>query len=393
MSFDGLIELSGWGYVWATLLLTHITIASVTIFLHRHQAHRALTLHPLVSHFFRFWLWLTTGMVTREWAAIHRKHHARCELEDDPHSPQQVGINKVLFAGAWLYRNEAMNAETVENYGHGTPDDWIEQRLYSRHRFLGIGIMFAIDVLLFGAVGLIVWAVQMAWIPFWAAGVINGVGHYFGYRNFETEDASRNIVPWGLLIGGEELHNNHHAYGVSARFSNKWWEIDLGWLYIRVLEMLRLAKVKRTAPKTSFVDELGSVDMETLRAVVANRFHVLKLYGSRVISPVVRAQTKAATGEAVRQLRRAKTLLVSEATGEDVDSRSKLAETLGDNHTLQTIYEFKQRLKAVWNQRGKDQTELLTRLQTWCADAEASGIAALSDFAQQLRGYRAQFAY
>jgi stearoyl-CoA desaturase (delta-9 desaturase) len=220
MPLNGLLELSGWGYVWATLLLTHITIASVTIFLHRHQAHRALDLHPAVSHFFRFWLWLTTGMVTREWAAIHRKHHARCETGEDPHSPQQYGIAAVLFGGAWLYRKEALNAETVRAYGHGTPDDWIERTLYSRHRFLGIQVMLAADLALFGLPGLAVWVVQMLWIPFWAAGVINGIGHFWGYRNFETADASRNIVPWGILIGGEELHNNHHAYGTSARLSN-----------------------------------------------------------------------------------------------------------------------------------------------------------------------------
>jgi stearoyl-CoA desaturase (delta-9 desaturase) len=393
MIFDGLIDLSFWGYFWITLALTHITIASVTIFLHRHQAHRALTLHPVVSHFFRFWLWLTTGMVTREWAAIHRKHHAKCERADDPHSPQQVGIAKVLFGGAWLYRNEAANQETIEAFGHGTPDDWIEHSIYSRHRFLGIGVMFVIDVVLFGAAGAVIWLVQMAWIPFWAAGVINGIGHYWGYRNFETADASRNIVPWGIIIGGEELHNNHHAYGVSARLSNKWWEFDIGWLYIRTLELLGLAKVRRTAPKTRFASELGAVDMEMLRAVVSNRFHVLKLYGSRVIGPVVRAQRQAATGEAVRQLARIKKLLVSEAKELDSAGTEKLEATLAGNHTLRTIYEFKQRLKDVWMQRSKDQSELLARLQAWCTDAEASGIAALREFAQQLRSYRAQLAH
>lgn len=271
MSFDGLIDLSFWGYFWVTLGLTHVTIASVTIFLHRHQAHRALSLHPVVSHFFRLWLWLTTGMVTREWAAIHRKHHAKCEGVDDPHSPQQVGILTVLFGGTWLYRREALNRETIAAYGHGTPDDWIERRLYSSHRFVGIGIMLFVDLLLFGLAGALIWLVQMVWIPFWAAGVINGVGHYLGYRNFETEDASRNIVPWGIFIGGEELHNNHHAYGVSARLSNKWWEFDIGWLYIRCLEMLGLANVRRVAPTTSFAGRFGAIDMDTLRAVVTNR--------------------------------------------------------------------------------------------------------------------------
>jgi len=389
----GLIDLSFWGYFWVTLGLTHVTIASVTIFLHRHQAHRALTLHPLISHFFRFWLWLTTGMITREWAAIHRKHHAKCEAEEDPHSPQQVGIATVLFAGARLYRREAANSETVETYGHGTPDDWLERSVYSKYRYTGIGAMLLIDILLFGLPGAAIWLVQMVWIPFWAAGVINGVGHFWGYRNFETQDASKNIVPWGILIGGEELHNNHHAYGVSARLSNKWWEFDIGWLYIRVLEALGLAQVRRVAPKTRFVAELGVVDMEVLRAVVTNRFHVLKLYGSHVVAPVLRTQARIAdSGWGRRQLRQIRRRLVSENPVEKGCSGVNLAATLANNQTLQTVYEFKQRLRDVWMQRGKDQAELLIRLQAWCTEAEASGIAALREFSRQLRGYRSQLA-
>jgi stearoyl-CoA desaturase (delta-9 desaturase) len=391
---SGLIDLSFWGYFWVTLALTHVTIVSVTIFLHRHQAHRALSLHAAISHFFRFWLWLTTGMVTREWAAIHRKHHAKCERDEDPHSPQQEGIAKVLFAGAWLYRREAKNAETIEAYGHGTPDDWIERKLYSKYRFSGIGLMLLIDVLLFGWAGAIIWLVQMAWIPFWAAGVINGIGHYWGYRNFETQDASRNIVPWGILVGGEELHNNHHAYGVSARLSNKWWEFDIGWLYIRILEVLGLATVRRVAPKTSFAAELGVVDMDMLGAVVSNRFHVLKLYGSQVIAPVLRAQAKKVpdSGFGRRYWRWIKKRLVSEDPGVKSSDKRSLSAALADNHTLSTIYDFKQKLKDVWMQRSKDQAELLQRLQAWCADAEESGIAALREFAMQLRGYRSQLA-
>ena len=235
MLFEGLLSLSIVGYIGITLLLTHMTIAAVTIFLHRHQSHRALTLHPVVSHLFRFWLWLTTGMVTKEWVAVHRKHHAKCETEQDPHSPRFKGLNTVLFKGAWLYRKEALNIKTLEKYGHGTPEDWLERNLYSRFPVIGISLMALLDVMLFGAVGLLVFAVQMLWIPFWAAGVINGLGHCLGYRNFETTDASTNIVPWGILIGGEELHNNHHAYAASARLSNKWWEFDIGWMYIRLL--------------------------------------------------------------------------------------------------------------------------------------------------------------
>jgi len=390
---DGLLDLSAWGYVGVTLLLTQVTIASVTIFLHRHQAHRALTLHPIASHFFRFWLWLTTGMVTREWAAIHRKHHAKCETEDDPHSPQQTSIATVLFGGVLLYRREALKPETIESYGHGTPDDWLEKHVYSAHRFTGIGIMLLVDFLLFGAVGLPIWLVQMVWIPFWAAGVVNGVGHYWGYRNFETQDASRNIVPWGIFIGGEELHNNHHAYGVSAKFSNKWWEFDIGWLYIRVLETLGLARVRRTAPKTSFeVPEQRVVDLEMWKAVFANRFHVLKLYGSRVVRPVVRSQSRGVTGEDLRRLLRARKLLASEAAALDVKAMARLREALESNHTLHTIYEFKQRLKALWNQHQREPSDPLAKLQVWCIDAEASGIAALQEFARQLRGYRSQLA-
>src|SRR4051812_15110348 len=280
MTFGGVFNLSVWGYVGVTLLLTHVTIASVTIFLHRHQAHRALDLHPIVSHFFRFWLWLTTGMVTREWVAVHRKHHAKCETEADPHSPQIWGIWRVLFAGVGLYHTAASDAETLEVYGRGTPDDWLERNLYGRHSMLGLGLMLTIDVALFGlGAGLAIYAAQMLWIPFWAAGVINGIGHYLGYRNFETQDASRNIIPLGVLIGGEEFHNNHHAYCYSAKLGNKWWELDIGWVYIKVLESLRLAAVQRVAPRTAFEPGKSAIDVDTLRAVVANRFHVLKLYG------------------------------------------------------------------------------------------------------------------
>ncbi len=244
----GLIDLPWWGYVLVALGLTHITIAAVTIFLHRSQAHRAVDLHPVVSHFFRFWLWLTTGMVTREWVAIHRKHHAKCETEEDPHSPQTRGIRKVFWEGAELYRAEAKNRETIEKYSHGTPDDWIERHLYSPHSAKGIVLMMAINLILFGPIGLTIWAVQMAWIPVTAAGIINGIGHYWGYRNFACEDASTNILPWGILIGGEELHNNHHAYGTSARLSNKWYEFDIGWLYIKLMSYVGLAQVRKLAP-------------------------------------------------------------------------------------------------------------------------------------------------
>ena len=384
MNFNGLLNLSPWAYIVVTLVLTHITIASVTIFLHRHQAHRALTLHPAVSHFFRFWLWLTTAQVTREWVAVHRKHHAKCETAEDPHSPQTRGIARVLFGGLGLYQAECRNAETLAEYGKGTPEDWIENRLYSRHRNLGLLLMLAIDAVLMGWVGVIVFAIQMLWIPFWAAGVINGIGHYWGYRNFETPDASRNIVPFGILIGGEELHNNHHAYRQSARLSNKWWEIDLGWIYIRLLERLGLADVKRAAPKTEFRPAKNAVDFETVTALLRNRFHVLKLYGSEVIKPVLHMELRGV--RARKYLRQFRKWLTREDLTLNSHQRRTLEAAVGDSGALRVVVEFKERLKALL-QPSVNNTDRLKRLQDWCANAEATGIEALREFARQLRGY------
>jgi stearoyl-CoA desaturase (delta-9 desaturase) len=274
----GLIDLPWWGYVVLTLILTHVTIAAVTIFLHRCQAHRAVDLHPAVSHFFRFWLWLTTGMVTKEWAAIHRKHHAKVETVDDPHSPMTRGLSTVLLRGAELYRDEAKNAATMEHYGHGTPDDWLERNVYTRYSWQGVGIMLAINLVLFGVIGMTIWAVQMAWIPIFAAGIVNGVGHFWGYRNYATSDTSTNLVPIGILIGGEELHNNHHAYGTSAKFSARWYEFDLGWVYIRTMSAVGLAKVRRVAPKLKLEQVKPAADHATLQAVITHRYHVATSY-------------------------------------------------------------------------------------------------------------------
>ena len=275
---SGVVDMPWWGYVVVTLVYTHITIASITIYLHRHSAHRALELHAIPSHFFRFWLWMTSGMVTKEWTAIHRKHHAKCETEDDPHSPVVLGINAVLARGSELYRAEAKNKETMERYGYGTPDDWVEKNVYTKHSAWGVTLMMIINILLFGPIGITIWAVQMIWSPVMAAGIINGVGHYWGYRNFQAEDASRNIVPWGILIGGEELHNNHHAYATSAKLSNKWYEFDIGWLYIRTLEMMGLAKVKKVAPKLRIDTGKTKCDIDTLHAVISHRYEVLTKY-------------------------------------------------------------------------------------------------------------------
>jgi stearoyl-CoA desaturase (delta-9 desaturase) len=394
MPLYGVSDLSFWGYVGAALLLTHITIACVTIYLHRHQAHRALTLHPAVSHFFRFWLWLTTGMVTREWIAVHRKHHARCETSEDPHSPQVYGIWRLMFGGAFLYRDEAANESTLDIYGRGAPNDWLERNVYTPHNVLGILIMLAIDLVVFGLPGIAIFVVQIAWIPFWAAGVINGVGHYLGYRNFETEDASRNIIPLGVLIGGEEFHNNHHAYGSSAKLANKWWELDIGWVYICILEALGLASVKKVSPRVSFSRASSGIDVDTLRAVVLNRFHVLKLYGRRVLSPVLHGEPGDHAGFTRRQLDRVRRLMIREESDAqlraDPHTRQWLETALERNPKLRTVYQFMQQLRTLSGQTtGKNEGDL-KRLQTWCADAEASGIRSLREFALQLQAYTTQ---
>jgi len=372
------------------LVLTQITIAAVTVYLHRHQAHRALDLHAVPSHFFRFWLWLTTGMVTKQWVAVHRKHHAKCETEEDPHSPQVMGIRKVLWQGAELYRKEARNTETQARYGHATPDDWLERNVYSRYPLGGVALMAVIDIALFGALGLTIWAVQMAWIPFWAAGVINGGAHYWGYRNFETSDAATNLVPWGLIIGGEELHNNHHAYPSSARFSNKWWEFDIGWLYCRVLSALGLARIKKVAPKAIIARDKNIIDVDTVTAVVRNRFHILTLYGRRVILPVLREELRRADESCRKLFRRARKPLVREDVQLDAETSETLTAALSQSKTLETVYQFKQQLKALWGRSAANQEKLLQNLQEWCHQAEQTGIQTLQDFARSLRGYSLQ---
>jgi stearoyl-CoA desaturase (delta-9 desaturase) len=227
------------------LLTTHITIMSVTIYLHRSQAHRSVQLHPAVAHFMRFWLWLTTGMVTQEWVAVHRRHHQKCDQPEDPHSPVQVGIWRVLFGGAWLYRQSCQDRSMIAELSHGTPQDWIEKHVYRKFPLVGVGLLLLINLSMFGWTGAVCWLVQMAWIPFWAAGVVNGLGHWWGYRNGDTADSSTNISPWGIIIGGEELHNNHHLDPTSARLSRRWWEFDIGWMYISILRFFKLAHVKR----------------------------------------------------------------------------------------------------------------------------------------------------
>ncbi len=343
--FSGVFDLPWWGYLTVALAFTHLTIIGVTLYLHRGQTHRGLELHPVVSHPLRLWLWLTTGMTTREWVAIHRKHHACVETPDDPHSPAVYGINRVLWGGVFLYVKEARNPATVERYGHGTPDDWIERNLYSRWVLLGLTLMGVTDVTLFGLVpGVLIFLTQIAWIPFWAAGVINGAGHHWGYRNSPTSDVSTNIVPWGILIGGEELHNNHHAYPTSAKFSTKWYEFDLGWLYIRLLQALGLATVKRLAPVPRFVEAKPVADLQTLQSVLANRYHVLAHYA-----------------------------LALERVTEQV--------------ALQTMQTMRHDLVALWDRSMVSKEHLLKQLQDWCRRAEASGLAPLVEFSHRLRSY------
>jgi stearoyl-CoA desaturase (delta-9 desaturase) len=383
----GILNLPWWGYIVATLIMTQLTILSVTIFLHRSQAHRALELHPAVSHFFRFWLWMTTGMVTKAWVAIHRKHHAKVETPDDPHSPQTKGIKQVLTQGAELYRKESRDKATLERYGQGTPDDWLENNVYTPRSAKGIISMLIIDILLFGPIGLTIWAVQMAWIPFFAAGIINGIGHYWGYRNFEGPDASRNLSPIAFFIGGEELHNNHHTYATSAKFSVKWWELDMGWVVIRLLQMLGLAKPKRTAPKPKLTPGKKCIDLDTLKAILTNRFSVMAKYSQDVITPVLRDEQRRAKATGQPILSSAKTLMIRDTSLVDADAQKDLMQTLEKHQNLDTVYKYRLKLQNIWARGTASQKELIDALQEWCRQAEATGIDALSRFVTHLKTY------
>jgi len=390
MNISGLISLPWWGYVLVTLGLTHVTIAGVTLYLHRCQAHRAITLHPIISHFFRFWLWLTTGMQTRQWVAIHRKHHARVETVEDPHSPQTRGINTVLWQGAELYRRECKNTQTMEKFGHNTPDDWLERHVYVPWVDYGIFVMLAIDLLLFGVIGITIWAVQMIWIPFFAAGVINGMGHWWGYRNYNSPDASTNIVPVGILIGGEEMHNNHHAFASSARFSSKWWEFDIGWLYIRVLSALGFARVKKLAPVPMIVPGKSRIDLDTVSAVITNRLHVMSEYTHSVITRVYREERANAAISNGFRLGKIKRLINRPQFLLDNETRHYVERLLNENDTLRAVFEFRQRLQQIWMSRHLSEESLVSEFQDWCHQAEATGIEALQEFVQTLRGYSLQ---
>ena len=390
---NGLIVVPWWGYIILCLVLTHITIVAVTVYLHRYSAHRALDLHPAVCHFFRFWLWLTTGQNTKAWTAIHRKHHARCETEEDPHSPQILGINKVMWEGAELYRVEAKNQDTLDRFGSGTPDDFME-RFYSKNHTLGVSLLLTIDLILFGTMGLTVWAVQMIWIPLFAAGIINGVAHYWGYRNFQSEDASRNLIPWGIFIGGEELHNNHHAYVTSAKFSNKWYEFDIGWVYIRIFEMLGLATVKKVAPKIRLTEAKAACDGETLEAIITHRYEVLMNYRRSLqrtcteeLANLKQRIPSLSTITDSGVFRALKHWLHLEPDALSAPDREKFNTVMSSSVVLKTIYSMRQELDAIWGRSNATREQLVRQLEDWCHRAEASGIAPLREFSRRLRCY------
>jgi stearoyl-CoA desaturase (delta-9 desaturase) len=385
----GLLPMPWWGYVVLVLVTTHITIASITIYLHRYGAHRALDLHPIMSHFFRFWLWIATGTVTKEWVAIHRRHHAAVETEQDPHSPQIHGLKKVLWEGYELYRDSAFDKSIMEKYGFGTPDDWIERHVY-RHAYFGIAIMCVLNVVLFGALGVVVWVFQMLWQPFFAAGVINGLGHWSGYRNFEVQDASTNLVPWGILIGGEELHNNHHAYPSSAKLSNRWYEFDIGWAYIRLMECLSLAKVKKVCPRPHVVPNKVTADLDTLKALLTNRFQIMASYAKTVVARVHAEELRKGDPSERSGLKSARQLLVREESLLSAEAKARLQHALSQSQALTVVYEYKQRLQAIWQSRSMNQESLLQALEDWCHQAERTGIRALQDFARTLPSYSTQ---
>ena len=385
----GLLAFSWWEIVLYALVTTHITIASVTIYLHRHQAHRAMDLHAIPAHFFRFWLWLGTGQVTKEWVSIHRKHHAKCETMEDPHSPQAHGIKTVFWKGAELYRAESKNKETVSKFGHGTPNDWIERNLYTRFSWQGVGLMLVLNLALFGAAGLAVWAVQMAWIPVTAAGIINGIGHYWGYRNFEAPDASTNISPWGIMIGGEELHNNHHTYPTSAKFSVKPYEFDIGWVYIRGLERMGLASVKKVPPKLQLGDIKPVADEKTLEALIAHRYEVMAGF-ARELRRAGKREIEAlrAKNADISVLRAANRWLHRDDDKVPAAAKPQLAQARAEHPVLDKMVTMREELRQMWLTTSASREQLASDLQAWCHRAEESGISALREFSVKLRAAR-----
>ncbi|MEF3082310.1 fatty acid desaturase [Luteimonas sp. SMYT11W] len=390
----GLLQF-GWGAMLVYLLVvTQLTIFAVTLYLHRSQAHRGVDFHPVIAHFFRFWTWLTTSMITREWVAIHRKHHAKCETEDDPHSPRFKGIKTVFWQGVELYREARAQRADIEQYGKGAPSDWIERRLYTPHANLGPTFLLLLSVVLFGFKGVAVWAIQMAWIPFWAAGVVNGLGHWWGYRNFETTDTATNLTPWGVWIGGEELHNNHHAFPSSAKFALRKWEFDIGWAVIQGLASVRLAKVLRVAPSLDIRPNIHVPDTDTMRALLAHRFQAMTDYQRNVLKPALREEAQAA-GARLRALlpRKLRKGLVDDGRWLQPDARQQLQQWVDQRPRIRTLVEHRARLTALLEARSQNASEALHNLQVWCREAEASGIRALQEYSARLKGYSLQSAH
>jgi len=383
----GVWDIPLWSLIGWTVLGCHLTLLSVTVYLHRAQAHRSVELHPALAHAFRFWLWLTTGMNTKEWVSVHRKHHARCEGPEDPHSPQVHGLGKVLREGAELYREAAASEGITEKFGHGTPADRIERLLYSRHPYLGVALLALVEFVLFGLAGIAVFAIQMLCIPVLAAGVINGLGHFWGYRNFETDDAATNITPLAAIVCGEELHNNHHAYPSSARFSLRRWELDLGWGYIRLFSLLGLARVRRVAPRPVFRADKDGMDMDTVKAIVSSRLHVMEDFARRVIKPVHAEQTRLLSRADRPAFQRARRDLIRVEALRDEAARARVAAALAASEALRTVHRCQVELQGIWQRAGASQDALLAALQTWCQEAEATGDEYLQAFAIRLRGY------
>jgi stearoyl-CoA desaturase (delta-9 desaturase) len=384
----GVVGLGWWGMGLVLLVFTQLTIFAVTLYLHRSQAHRGVDFHPVIAHFLRFWTWLTTSMITKEWVAIHRKHHAKVETDEDPHSPVTKGIGMVFWRGVELYREAREMRADIEQYGRGAPDDWIERHLYTPHANLGPVALLVINSVLFGLPGVALWAIQMAWIPFWAAGVINGLGHWWGYRNFESADTSTNLTPWAFWVGGEELHNNHHAFPSSARFSMRRWEFDIGWAVIRGLQAVRLAKVLRVAPSMDVRPNIAVPDAETLKALLSHRFQAMTDYQRNVFVPALREEA-AMAGAKLRKLlpRRMRRGLVNDGRWLKPDCRAQLSTWVEQRPRIRVLVEHRARLAALLEARGNDAAERLKLLQAWCHEAEASGIAALQNYAARLKGY------
>ena len=376
----GLTQASAWQMALYFLVASQLTMMSTTRYLPRSATHRGVDLHPVVSHFLRFWNWLTTAMVTKEWVAIHRKHHARCETSEDPHSPRFAGINTVLWRGVELYQEAAKDPELLDKYGKGTPDDWVERRVYTGLRNSGVIALFFINTALFGLPGVAIWALQMALMPFAAAGVINGLGHWWGYRNFDTADTATNLSPWGLVIGGEELHNNHHAFPSSAKFALRKWEFDIGWAVLWTLQKLRLATVLRVAPQLDVRPNIATPDAETVRAMMVHRWQVATDYFKTVLKPQLKAESESLP----RRLRRA---LRSEGRWLDDARRQRMQDYVAARPQLQQLLEFRRRLMEIYEIKSADAAAKMDALKAWCHEAEASGIAALQDYSMRLKGY------